>query len=132
MPKKLDELRKKIYQKGDGLGPGSYPIARTQRGPLITFGSRFDSALRNKSHIKPVKADGPGPGAYKLPGSIKLLTRHPSAVERTTFGTSARSHNELPKNTPAPNKYHAGRFTEAAYAYSFAREPRTNESQLAK
>lgn len=72
LPKKLEELRRKMYQKGDGLGPGNYPIPRTASGPLITFGSRFDSSLRNKSHIRSIKVDGPGPGAHKLPSSIKL------------------------------------------------------------
>ena len=73
-------------------------MQRVASGPILTFGSRFDSSLRNKSHIKPVKKDGPGPGSYKLPSSIRSAT----ALERPSFGTSARGFRDV-QNTPAPN-----------------------------
>ena len=34
--------------------------------PTFTMGSRFDSDVRSKDHIKPRKKDGPGPGSYSL------------------------------------------------------------------
>ena len=71
-PRKLAEIRKKLSAKGDGLGPASYPLQKVASGPLFTFGSRFESTLGSKSHLKPKKVDGPGPGAYKLPSSIKV------------------------------------------------------------
>jgi hypothetical protein len=131
-PKKLEELRKKHVAKGDGLGPGSYPIPKTNSGPIHTFGSRFESSLGSKSHLKPKKVDGPGPGAYKLPGSLNLRARHPSAVGRTTFGTAGREFSDLPQDTPAPNKYHVAKFTEAAHGYTFPLAIRGDDTQAQK
>ena len=39
--------------------------------PVFSFGTRFNSSIRNKDHLRPRKVDGPGPGAYKLPSSIQ-------------------------------------------------------------
>lgn len=75
---------------------------------------------------------GPGPGSYKLPSSISLKPRHPSAIPRTTFGTQARDQSDLIKDTPAPNKYHANKFTEASHGYSFALASRTNDMEMRK
>ena len=50
----------------DGLGPGAYLIKATNTAPLFTMGSRFDSDVRSKDHIRPKKVDGPGPGSYAL------------------------------------------------------------------
>lgn len=36
------------------------------------MGSRFDSDVRSKNHLKPKKVDGPGPGDYALPSSINV------------------------------------------------------------
>jgi hypothetical protein len=55
----------------DGLGPGAYLIKAANTAPLFTFGSRFDSDIRSKDHIKPRKKDGPGPGSYDLGSSVK-------------------------------------------------------------
>ena len=66
----LKKERDKIYAKSDGLGPGSYPIHKHASGPIFSFGSRFNSSVRNKDHLRTRKVDGPGPGAYKLPGSV--------------------------------------------------------------
>ena len=44
-----------------------------KRVPATTVkadGTRFDSALRAKPHLKPKKVDGPGPGDYKLADSV--------------------------------------------------------------
>jgi hypothetical protein len=35
------------------------------------MGSRFDSDVRSKDHIKPRKKDGPGPGSYEIPSALK-------------------------------------------------------------
>ena len=78
------------------------------------------------------KVEAPGPGSYKLPSSISLKGRHPSAIPRTTFGTQEREFVDLPRDTPAPNKYHVSKFTEASYGYSFAVAKRNNDTQLAK
>ena len=84
---RFNQIRKKIYAKGEGLGPGSYPIHKMSGGPIQTFGSRFDSNLGRRSALNIRKDEGPGPGSYKLPTSLNLKGRHPSAIPRTTFGT---------------------------------------------
>ena len=76
--------------KYDSLGPGTYTLNVPPMGPITSFGTRFNSSIRNKEHLRPVKKDGPGPGAYKLPNSVQVKTRHPASVNRTTFGTSGR------------------------------------------
>lgn len=73
--------------------------------------------------MKPRKVDGPGPGSHKLPSSIRAKRRPPWSAKMTTFGTSAREFNDLPKNTPAPNKYRPVVFTEASHAYSIPGPP---------
>lgn len=35
------------------------------------MGSRFDSSVRSKDHIRPKKKDGPGPGSYNLGSTIR-------------------------------------------------------------
>jgi hypothetical protein len=72
--------------------------------PIYSFGNRLEANIRNKEHLKPKKVDGPGPGAYKLPSSVKVVRRHPASVNRTTFGTAGRDFVN-PKETPAPNRY---------------------------
>ena len=56
----------------DGLGPGAYLIKASNTTPCFSMGSRFDSDVRSKDHIRPKKVDGPGPGSYALQGSIKI------------------------------------------------------------
>lgn len=90
--------------------------------PIYSFGTRFNSSIRNKDHLRPTKVDGPGPGAYKLPSGIKtgkvssnreiLLTHmlknkeklieNPDALPKryqdttkTTFGTAGRKFIDL-------------------------------------
>ena len=84
----------KLVQKiQDGPGPGMYDRKLKPAGPSYQFGSRFDdkrdpprtkadgsrfeSALRAKPHLRPKKVDGPGPGDYKLKDSVQ--TRHRAA-----------------------------------------------------
>lgn len=55
----------------EGLGPGTYHIKPSQTAPLFSMGSRFDSDVRSKAHLKPKKVDGPGPGSYEAPSSIR-------------------------------------------------------------
>ena len=88
--------------------------------PCFSMGSRFDSDVRSKDHIRPRKKDGPGPGSYELPSSIKVV-RSPSqslnstnsTAKKTTFGTAERDWSDLPKGIPAPNNYYPTKFTEA-------------------
>ena len=54
---------------------------------------------------------------------VKINHRHPDSVNRTTFGTSARNFIDLPKDTPAPNKYRPVHMTEASHSYSIAAPP---------
>jgi len=69
-----------------------------------------------------------------MPSTVVLAKRHPESVDRTTFGTSERQFSNLPKNTPAPNKYRPVHFTEASHAYSISRPPEIdiNESKINK
>jgi hypothetical protein len=73
---KKDDVREK-----DGLGPGAYTITHPKAGPLYSFGSRFNSSIRSKDHLRPRKVDGPGPGAYKLPSSVKTGSRKDSQFD---------------------------------------------------
>lgn len=68
----LKEYRAAIYKKDDGLGPGQYNAQMAQSAPIFSFGSRFNSSIRNKDHLRPRKVDGPGPGAYKLADTVKI------------------------------------------------------------
>ena len=52
---RFDEKRVPMFKKADG--------------------SRFDSAIRAKPHLQPKKVDGPGPGDYQLPSSIRDVRR---------------------------------------------------------
>ena len=57
------------------------------------MGSRFDSSVRSKDHIRPKKKDGPGPGSYALGSSIRTTassTVSDSGKKSTTFGYSMR------------------------------------------
>lgn len=70
----------------DGLGPGAYLIKAANTAPLFSMGSRFDSDVRSKDHIRPKKKDGPGPGSYAMPSSIRVDKASPNAQKKTTFG----------------------------------------------
>lgn len=83
----------------DGLGPGAYVLKTMNSAPGFSLGSRFDSDVRSKDHIRPKKVDGPGPGSYALPGAVRVA----SQCKRPTFGTAPRDWSDLPKGTPAPN-----------------------------
>ena len=82
--------------------------------------------------MHPKKVDGPGPGSHKLPGSVQIKHRHAASVNRTTFGTSSRAFDNLPKDTPAPNRYRPAQFTEASHGYTFAIAPLTDENKAQK
>ena len=68
-------------------------------------GSRFDSAIRAKPHLRPKKVDGPGPGDYIMPSSIKQKPRHARSTQGSTFGGGSRDWSDLPQNTPGPTAY---------------------------
>ena len=112
----------------DRPGPGQYPIKLGPSGPQYQFGSRFDdrrvpptkvnadgsrfdSALRAKPHLKPKKVDGPGPGDYKLPSSIRIKERSAGSIQESTFGTGREPDHEPNQNTaknfvkPGPAHY---------------------------
>jgi len=128
-PAMLKAIRDNVNKKEDALGPGSYNIKLPTNVPHYSFGSRFNSSIRNKDHLKPKKVDGPGPGAYKQPDSVQLQRRHKDSVNRTTFGTSERNFIDLPKHTPAPNKYRPVHMTEASHAYSIPRPPEIDHKE---
>ena len=68
-------------------------------------GSRFDSAIRAKPHLRPKKMDGPGPGDYELPGAVRVHKRNASSTQHSTFGGANRDWSDLPQNTPGPTAY---------------------------
>ena len=82
---RFDEKRTPMYRKSDG--------------------SRFDSQIRAKPHLRPKKVDGPGPGDYKLPGSVKIHRRNANSTQHSTFGGASREWSDLPQNTPGPTAY---------------------------
>jgi hypothetical protein len=74
-PEALKQARLNINKQDDGLGPGQYNAKLPNNAPVHSFGTRFNSSVRSKDHLKPRKVDGPGPGAYKLPSSVKVEKR---------------------------------------------------------
>ena len=95
------------------------------------MGSRFNSSIRSKDHLRPKKIDGPGPGSYKLPSGLKTGKRTVSShdsFKTTTFGNAKRGFVENNAN-PGPDRYDVNKFTEAAYTYSF---PKGNRGELNK
>ena len=99
--------------------------------PIFSFGSRFNSSIRNKDHLRPKKIDGPGPGAYKLPSSIKSGKRtesHMDALKQSTFGKADRNFSDLPKENPGPGKYYPIQFTEAAHSFTIPRGVSDNKA----
>lgn len=88
---------------------------------MFSLGSRFDSDVRSKDHLKPKKKDGPGPGQYELPGSIRVGKQ----LKNPTFGKAGREWSDLPKDTPAPNQYkNIIKYTETSYAFSIPKGDR--------
>ena len=80
--------------KNESLGPGppGYTLKLLNSAPMCSFGSRFDSDIRSKGHLKPKKADGPGPGSYELPSGLKTYQGSDTYNEKkkTTWGTADR------------------------------------------
>jgi hypothetical protein len=82
---------------------------------MFSLGSRFDSDVRSKEHLRPKKKEGPGPGSYELPGSVRVA----NPLKSTTFGKAERDWSDLPKDSPAPNQYkNIIKHTETSYAFS--------------
>ena len=106
MSQKHDDKRDQEFP-----GPGTYMIKGNQTAPLFSMGSRFDSDVRSKDHIRPRKKAGPGPGSYESKSSINVAQKG----NKNTFGKSKRDWSDLPKDTPAPNHYNASKFTEASH-----------------
>jgi hypothetical protein len=104
---------KKVNERRDheGLGPGAYLIKAANTAPSFSMGSRFDSDVRSKDHLKPRKKEGPGPGSYEPMSSVRIANE----TKRTTFGTAGRDWSDLPKHSPAPNNYYPSKFTEASH-----------------
>ena len=74
-PKPGESYKKDDGKDKDGLGPGAYNIKVPRTTPIFSFGTRFGSSIRSKDHLRPRKVDGPGPGSYKLPSSVKTGKR---------------------------------------------------------
>ena len=101
-------------------GPAAYKIPESKgasyslgsrfdepRAPMFkkADGSRFDSQIRAKPHLHPKKMDGPGPGDYEAPSSIKKPNRHTHSMQMSTFGGGERNKLNNSFNTPGPNHY---------------------------
>ena len=113
----------------EGLGPGTYHIKPAMTSPMCSLGSRFDSDVRSKDHLHPKKKDGPGPGSYDLPSSVKVATQ----LKNPTFGKAQRDWSDLAKESPAPNQYkHINKHTETAYAFSIPKASKANEDAMYK
>ena len=111
----------------EGLGPSTYHIKLVQTAPMFSLGSRFDSDVRSKDHLRPKKRDGPGPGSYELPSCVKVA----KTLKNPTFGLAAREWSDLPKDIPAPNQYkNIIKHTETAYAFSIPKALRNDEGKL--
>jgi hypothetical protein len=131
---KFPDTKKNKELAHDGeRGPGSYYAKYPNNAPIHSFGTRFNSSIRNKDHLRPTKVDGPGPGAYKLPGSVKIESRTADSIhynKRTTFGTSGRNFIDLPKETPAPNKYRPVHLGEASHAYTIRKKHASDLNEI--
>lgn len=81
------------------------------------MGSRFDSDVRSKDHLRPKKKDGPGPGSYTMPSSFKIYKPDDKdkEIKKTTWGKAEREWSDLPKGIPGPNAYNPDKFTEASH-----------------
>lgn len=90
LPKNLETKKETHNDHRDiDLGPGAYNHKSTLGGNMFSFGSRFNSKFKSKDHLRPTKVDGPGPGSYKMPSSVRTGRRSESindALKRTTFG----------------------------------------------
>lgn len=69
------------YKVPEPKGSAKYTLGARfdeKRVPMFkkADGSRFDSQIRAKPHLHPKKVDGPGPGDYIMPSSIKHSHRH--------------------------------------------------------
>jgi hypothetical protein len=123
-PKKGEKIeRKEETRDNDGLGPGAYQLKMPNQTPIYSFGTRFTSSIRNKDHLRPTKVDGPG---------IKNGRPKTYETRKTTFGSSARNFIDLPKETPAPNKYRPVHFTEASHNYSIPKAQDNYQSEVHK
>lgn len=100
----LVEKSKSLLQK-DALGPGEYTIKEPINSPVFSFGSRFNSDIRSKEHLKPKKVDGPGPGDYLLHSAIRVQKRALSSTQDCTFGKAGREWSDLPRENPSPTQY---------------------------
>jgi len=52
--------------------------------------------------LNPKKADGPGPGDYIMPSTIKQMTRSATSKQECTFGGGKRGFTDLPQGNPSP------------------------------
>lgn len=103
-------------------------------GPMFSMGSRFDSDVRSKDHLRPKKKDGPGPGSYALPSGLNVYksTSMDKEKKKTSWGKAGRDWSDLPKGVPAPNNYNPNKFTEASHQFSFPKAAKADEARLYK
>ena len=101
---------------------------------MCSFGSRFDSDVRSKDHLKPRKTDGPGPGSYSMPSGMRVhrVSTTDKEKKKTIWGKAEREWSDLPKGVPGPNNYNPNKFTEASHQFSMPRASRTDEAKAYK
>ena len=95
---KIPEIKGPSYSLGSRFEEKRTPMYRKADG------SRFDSQIRSKPHLHPKKVDGPGPGDYEAPSSIKKNTRNAYSLQRSTFGGSPKHANKT-FSSPGPAHY---------------------------
>ena len=107
-------------------GPGTYNANGSRTAPNYTFGgrfegkrepmtkkadgSRFDSQILAKPHLRPKKVDGPGPGSYVAASSIKQNNKHEGSMQENTFGCGREVEKKVGNlkqkfETPGPASY---------------------------
>ena len=73
-------------------------------------GRRFDSQILAKPHLHPKKVDGPGPGSYIAPSSIRKNNREHGSYQDSTFGNGREVEKKMGNlkqkfETPGPASY---------------------------
>ena len=81
-----------------GLAPNTYIIKSSSTAPTYSFGSRFDTDIRSKNHVKHEKLDKPAPGTYSPPDrQFEYPTTRFSKAERKSFAANP--------SYPGPDSY---------------------------
>ena len=90
--------KKEEKPEKDGLAPNTYIIKSSSTAPTYSFGSRFDTDIRSKNHVKHEKVDKPAPGTYSPPDrQFEYPTTRFSKAERKSFAANP--------SYPGPDSY---------------------------